>query len=115
MGKESTSGDDSSEEKTVDEVSSASKRKLFADLLEDASGEAEADEEGILSGFRFLHMQSVAKSISEAAVCSTCKTGMVILQESLTNRQGFHIPMELVCSHSSSTPPQHYSPLLFQE
>ena len=103
LSKENTSDDDSSEEETADEASSASERKLFAGLFEDASGEAEADEENSLSGFRLLHLQSIARWISQAAVCSTCKSVRLILQESIMNRQGFHIPMELVCSSCSTS------------
>ena len=78
------------------------------------TGEAEANEENILSGFRLLHLQSIATSIAEAAMCSTCKSSRLILQESLKNRQGIHIPMELVCS-SCNTHHSTIYPYSFRE
>lgn len=47
--------------------------------------------------------RSIAQSIAEAAVCCLCKKGKLTLQESLKSRQGFHIPMELVCSSCKNT------------
>ena len=98
LEQKNTSDTDSSEEETADGVFSASERKLFAGLFQDASDHTTAVQEQDSSGFRLVHFQSIAKSITEAAVCRLCKKGKLILQESLKSRQGFHVPMELVCS-----------------
>lgn len=47
--------------------------------------------------------RSIGQSIVEAAVCRLCKKDKLTLQESLKSRQGFHIPMELVCSSCKNT------------
>lgn len=96
-----TSDNDSDKEETAGGVSSASERKLFAGLFEDASEHTTAVQDS--TGFRLVHFQSITQSIVEAAVCRLCKKGKLILQESLKNRQGFHVPMELACSSCKKT------------
>lgn len=102
-----TSDNDSDKEETAGGVSSASERKLFAGLFEDASEHTTAVQDS--TGFRLVHFQSITQSIVEAAVCRLCKKGKLILQESLKNRQGFHVPMEFACSSCKETTPVAYS------
>ena len=90
---QNASDTDSSEEETADGVFSASECKLFAGLFQDASDHTTAVQDS--SGFRLVHYQSIAKSITEADVCRLCKKGKLILEESLKSRQGFHVPMKL--------------------
>ena len=92
-----TNGDISSEEDSSDYTISTSERKLFADLFDYDFGDNNAIEQHDSSGFHILDLQSIAKWIGEAAVCRACKKGKLILQETLENKQGFFVPMELVC------------------